>query len=138
MARQGRLVGTMHSHFSWPRRVTKLSPLLFVEGACLRRICMTAVRRLMLLTCAMAVLPLSAQTSRGTKTTPASPPAPAAAAASTPVSQDVQATPRVTAETDADANNPRALRISLDSAVKTSLTENLGVDLTRYDYRENS
>src|SRR5258707_14031410 len=101
---------------------TKLSPLLFVEGACLRRICMTAVRRLMLLTCAVAVLPLSGQTSQGTKTTVSVPPAPAAPAATGQVSQDERATPPVTAETDGDANNPRALRLSLHSAGKTPLT----------------
>jgi outer membrane protein len=99
---------------------------------------MTAVRRLMLLTCAVAVLPLSGQTSQGTKTAQSPSPAPAAAAATTSISQDEKATPPVTADTDADANNPRALRLSLDSAVKTSLTQNLGVDLTRYDYRENA
>src|SRR5262249_51099804 len=35
-------------------------------------------------------------------------------------------------------NNPRALRLSLDNAVRTSITQNLGVDLTRYDYRESA
>jgi len=101
---------------------------------------MTAVRRLMLLTCAVAVLPLSAQTSRGTKTTqtPAPSPAPAAAPATTSAASDVpRTTPPVTADTDADANNPRALRLSLANAVRPSITQNLGIDLTRYDYRES-
>src|SRR6201988_718516 len=99
---------------------------------------MTAVRRLMLLTCAVAVLPLSGQTSQGTKTTQTSP-TPAAVAASTTTNPNyMKATPPVTADTDADENNPRSLRISLDTAVKTSLTQNLGVDLSRYDYRENA
>src|SRR5206468_6246450 len=108
-------------------------------------ICMTAVRRLMLLTCAMAAVPLFAQTSRGTKTTkPAPSPVPAAEAAqtqpvaATPASDVPTTTPVVTADTDQDVKSPRALRLSLDDAVRTSLTQNLGVDLTRYDYRESA
>src|SRR5258708_25723840 len=99
-------------HCSWPRPSTKLLTNALRRRACLRRICMTAVRRLMLLTCAVAVLPLSAQTSRGTKTTqtPAPSPAPAAAAASTPAPPDVpRTTPPLTADTHPAANNPPAL-----------------------------
>ncbi len=104
---------------------------------------MTAVRRLMLLTCAVAAIPLLAQTSGGKKTTkPAPSPAPAAEAAqpepTTPASDVPSSTPPVTADTDQDANNPRALKLSLDTAVRTSLSQNLGVDLTRFDYRESA
>lgn len=107
---------------------------------------MTAVRRLMLLTCAVAAIPLFAQTSGGKKTTkPAPSPAPAAEAAQTeptttasPATDVPASTPPVTADTDQDANNPRALKLSLDNAVRTSISQNLGVDLTRYDYRESA
>jgi HAE1 family hydrophobic/amphiphilic exporter-1 len=99
----------------------------------------------MLLTCAVAAIPLFAQTSGGKKTTkPAPSPAPAAEAAqtettTTAVTTDVpSSTPPVSADTDQDANNPRALKLSLDTAVRTSISQNLGVDLTRYDYRESA
>src|SRR5438034_916620 len=110
-----------------------------------RRICMTAVRRLMLLTCAVAAIPLLAQTSGGKKTAkPAPSPVPAAEAAQietagSPAASEVPtSTPPVTADTDQDLTNPRALKLSLDNAVRTSITQNLGVDLTRYDYRESA
>lgn len=107
---------------------------------------MTAVRRLMLLTCAVAAIPLFAQTSGGKKTTkPAPSPAPAAEAAqteptttTTPATDVPASTPPVSADTDQDANNPRALKLSLDNAVRTSISQNLGVDLTRYDYQESA
>lgn len=102
---------------------------------------MTAVRRLMLLTCAVAAIPLVAQTSRGTKTTTSSPAPAAAAATTTTTTSEVTvptSTPPVAADTDQDVNNPRALKLSLDTAVRTSLTQNLGIDLTRYDYQESA
>jgi HAE1 family hydrophobic/amphiphilic exporter-1 len=40
----------------------------------------------------------------------------------------------VTAETDQDVQNARALRLSLDEAVRTSMTQNLGISIQRYDY----
>ena len=40
----------------------------------------------------------------------------------------------VTAETDRDVESSRALRLSLDEAVRTSMERNLGVSLQRYDY----
>jgi HAE1 family hydrophobic/amphiphilic exporter-1 len=91
----------------------------------------------MLLTCAAAALPLIAQTSGGTKTTrtPAPSPAPATAAANTEIPP---ATPPVTADTDQDVKNPRALRLGLEDAIRTSITQNLGIDLNRYDYRESA
>jgi outer membrane protein len=90
---------------------------------------MTAVRRLILLTCAFAALPLVAQTSKGT---------PAPAPAETRTSEVPTATPPVTADTDADAKNPRALTLSLAEAIRTTLKENLGVDLSRYDFAESA
>src|SRR5687768_16137148 len=41
----------------------------------------------------------------------------------------------VTAETDRDANNPQALRLSLSEALGTAMRNNLGVELQTYDYR---
>ena len=46
----------------------------------------------------------------------------------TPASQ------QVTADTDKDLTNPRALRLSLDDALKTSMERNVGVQVQRYDY----
>jgi outer membrane protein len=46
-----------------------------------------------------------------------------------------RATDPVAAETDQDANNPRALRLSLNDALATAMTQNLGVEIQQYDYR---
>jgi len=40
----------------------------------------------------------------------------------------------VTAETDRDVESPRALRLSLDEAVRTTMAQNLGISIQRYDY----
>ena len=40
----------------------------------------------------------------------------------------------VTAETDKDVENARALRLSLDEAVRTTMVQNLGINIQRYDY----
>jgi outer membrane protein len=85
---------------------------------------MIAVRRLMVLACAFA-LPVMAQT---TATQPA-----------TTSREDVpKATPAVTADTDQDVKNPRAMPLSLDDAIRTSLKANLGVELQRYDFSESA
>jgi HAE1 family hydrophobic/amphiphilic exporter-1 len=42
------------------------------------------------------------------------------------------------AETVQDANNPRALRLSLDDALRTSMERNLGVQLQSFEYQEAS
>jgi outer membrane protein len=47
-------------------------------------------------------------------------------------------TDAVTAETDQDVNNPRALQLSLDQAIRTSMERNLGVQLQEFEYRESS
>lgn len=84
---------------------------------------MTAVRRLTtILTLLATATALTAQT-----TTPTPPPA-----AQTPVQRT---TAPVTAETDKDVESPRALRLSLDDAIHTSVRQNLGIELQRYDYR---
>lgn len=44
-------------------------------------------------------------------------------------------TPPAVAETDRDLDDPRALRLSLDEAVRTTVEKNLGVEIERYDYR---
>ena len=44
-------------------------------------------------------------------------------------------TEAVTAETDRDAEDPRALRLTLGDAIRTSVQQNLGVQLQGYEYR---
>ncbi len=41
----------------------------------------------------------------------------------------------VTAETDRDLNDARALRLSLDEALRTAARQNLGIELQSYDYQ---
>lgn len=84
---------------------------------------MTAVRRLTTILTLLMAAGLSAQTT----TTPTTPPA-----AQTPVQRT---TAPVTAETDQDVSSPRALRLSLDEAIRTAIRQNLGIELQRYDYR---
>lgn len=45
----------------------------------------------------------------------------------------VPRTEAVTADTDRDAENPQALRLSLNEAVETTVSRNLGIDLQRFD-----
>lgn len=73
---------------------------------------MTAVRRLITL----LLLSLAATTLLAQETTP-------------------RTTEPVTAETDRDSTDPRALRLSLDEALHTSLQQNLGIQLQSYEYR---
>ena len=44
-------------------------------------------------------------------------------------------TEAVTAETDRDIDDPRALRLTLDEAIRTAVQQNLGVQLQNYEYR---
>ncbi|HET7434750.1 MAG TPA: TolC family protein [Thermoanaerobaculia bacterium] len=46
-----------------------------------------------------------------------------------------RSTEPVSAETDQDVNNARALRLSLDDAVRTSLERNLGIQVQRFETR---
>ena len=47
----------------------------------------------------------------------------------------LRTTETVTAETDRDAEDPRALRLTLGDAVRTSVRQNLGVQLQSFEYR---
>jgi outer membrane protein len=74
---------------------------------------MTAVRRLiMILTLSLAAVALFAQET----------PAP-------------RSTETPTAETDRDATDPRALRLSLSGALNTALEQNLGIDVQTFEYQ---
>jgi len=90
--------------------------------------CMTAVRRLFAAICAFGALSLAAQTRPTTTQTPAPTPtvAPTTEAATAPV----------TADTDRDVTNPRALRLSVDDALKTAVERNVGISLQRYMFLE--
>lgn len=63
-------------------------------------------------------------------------------AATTLLAQETPAAPRaaeaVTAETDQDVNNPRAMQLSLDQALRTAIERNLGVQLQEFEYQEAS
>ena len=87
---------------------------------------MTAVRRLFAAICAFGAMSLAAQTRPST--TPV--PTPNVASTTEPV------TAPVTADTDRDVNNPRALRLSLDDALKTAVERNVGISLQRYTFLE--
>jgi HAE1 family hydrophobic/amphiphilic exporter-1 len=71
---------------------------------------MTAVRRLFAVICVLGSMTLAAQTE--------------------------QAAAPVTADTDKDLSNPRALRLSLDEAMKTAMERNIGIQVQRFDYLE--
>ena len=102
---------------------------------------MTAVRRLLIIACAMSAVTMSAQTKKtsratGTKASPVT-------VTMDPSRTDLSEAPRggrvatvtVQADTDKDNNNARALRLSLDEAIRTSVENNLGVQIQRYDYQ---
>jgi outer membrane protein len=55
--------------------------------------------------------------------------------AQTPEAPVRRTTEAVTAETDRDVNDPRALKLSLEDALRTAMQRNLGVELQSYDYR---
>jgi outer membrane protein len=108
---------------------------------------MTAVRRLTIILCLVAAA-ASAQTSTPrsrpkkstTSTTPATTTSPdpgMAATDQTTTTSSRSRTEPVTVETDKDLTNPRSIHLTLDQAVRTTIEKNLGIDLTRYDFREN-
>src|SRR2546423_7290088 len=82
--------------------------------------CMTAVRRLFAAICAFGAMSLAAQTRPTTTQTTTIEPV----------------TAPVSADTDRDLNNPRALRLSLDDALKTAVERNVGISLQRYTFLE--
>src|SRR3954466_3585767 len=90
---------------------------------------MTAVRRLLIAYMAVAALPLGAQTRPTTTQTTTTTTTTRTATQSTP-----RVTAPVTAETDEDLNSPRALRLSLDEAVRTTIANNLGIHVQVLDY----
>ncbi len=83
---------------------------------------MTAVRRLLIIVCAVTAGTLAAQTPPTTTT------------ATTTTAEVPRETPPVTADTDQDINNPQALKLSMNDAIDTSVRQNLGVDLQKYEY----
>jgi outer membrane protein len=95
-----------------------------------------AVRRLLIIACVVSALPLLAQTTKKTTTSTPRP----ATVSTDPVRNGVDVpqadqapTVTVSADTDKDANNARALRLSLDDAIHTMLEKNIGVQIQRYD-----
>jgi HAE1 family hydrophobic/amphiphilic exporter-1 len=90
---------------------------------------------LLIIACVASALSLPAQTTK--KTTTSSTPAnvttdPAQANVDIPKSDQAMTAP-VSADTDKDASDPRAMRLSLDGAVHTALERNIGLQLQRYD-----
>src|SRR3954451_16961057 len=107
-----------------PRLVqrSKQSDPKFVLRRVLGGIRMSQIRRVLIFACiALSATALTAQTP-GTTTTQQQ--------------KDETYTALVTAETDQDVSNPRALRLSLDDAIRTAVAQNIGVQVQRYDYRE--
>jgi HAE1 family hydrophobic/amphiphilic exporter-1 len=83
---------------------------------------MTAFRRLITIGClSLAPFALGQQT-QSTQTTTAT------------EAEARKTTQPVTADTDKDLSDPRALRLSLDDAIHTAMRQNLGVDIQKYDY----
>ena len=97
---------------------------------------MTAVRNLTAIVCSLAAPVLLGQTTSATpKPATATVQVSATPATATTTTTVAPATPPVTADTDRDQNDPRALRLSLEDAVKTALERNVGIQVSRYDYR---
>src|SRR5690349_16895945 len=88
---------------------------------------MTVVRRWSAVICAFGAISLHGQTRPAT-------PKPAPAVNVQPATEPVTAA--VTADTDKDVNNPRALRLSLDDTLKTVVERNVGISLQRYTFLE--
>jgi outer membrane protein len=86
---------------------------------------MTAFRRLITIGClSLAPFALGQQT-----------PAPQQMQTTTATESEARRTTEpVTADTDKDLTDPRALRLSLDDAIHTSIRQNLGIDIQKYDY----
>jgi len=96
-----------------------------------------AVRRLLIIACVASALPLFAQTTKKTTTSTTPQPvtvttSPSGAPVDVPPA-DQAPTVSVSAATDQDVNNARALRLTLDDAIHTMLQKNIGVQIQRYD-----
>src|SRR2546428_10649221 len=93
---------------------------------------MTAVRRFSAVVCLLGATSLAAQTPTPTpKIVPVQPVPPQV----TPITEPVTA--QVTADTDHDLSDPRALKLSLDDALKTAVQNNVGIQLERYTLLES-
>ena len=104
---------------------------------------MSVVRRWLLIPCLMLAMSLPAQTSGTAKKKPAKPAPTEVSTTPEPVPQTPQAnepvaTPPVTADTDSDLNNPRSLKLSLSDAIRTAMSQNLGVQIQRFGYQESA
>lgn len=101
---------------------------------------MTAVRRLLILACVVSALAMSAQTRKTSKAAPRPAPVTVTMDPSQSEPADLSSgrrpvTTNVQADTDKDGRNARALRLSLDDAIRTAAEKNLGVQIQRYDYQ---
>lgn len=101
---------------------------------------MTAVRKLTAIVCTFAASAALAQTTGATRKTTKSTAQPTVVTTSATAAAEVTTTtapaaPGVTADTDRDITDPKALRLSLDEAVKTALERNVGIQISRYSYR---
>lgn len=92
---------------------------------------MTAVRKLTAAVCLTAAPALFAQATRPSGTTVTTT---TTAQANTKTTSAPNA-PGVVADTDRDINDGRALRLSLDDAIKTAMERNLGISVSRYELR---
>jgi HAE1 family hydrophobic/amphiphilic exporter-1 len=90
---------------------------------------MSSLRRVLILACiALSATALTAQTAGTTK--------PQQTTELQKEQKEETYTAPVTAETDKDVSNPRAMRLSLDDAIRTAVGQNIGVQIQRFDYRE--
>src|SRR5260370_18592151 len=92
---------------------------------------MTAVRGFTAVVCLLAATSLAAQTPTPTpKVVPVRPTPPPVVPTTEPV------TAQVSADTDKDLNDPRALKLTLDDALKTAVEGNIAIQLKPYAYLE--
>ena len=93
---------------------------------------MTAVRRFSAVVCLLGATSLAAQTpTPAPKIVPVQPTPLQVVPTTEPV------TAQVTADTDRDLSDPRALKLSLDDALKTAVQNNVGIQLERYTLLES-
>jgi outer membrane protein len=121
----------------WQGRAHETIHILLRRRGVSRRVYMNfAVRRLLIIACVVSALPLSAQTTKKTTTSTPQPATVTTSPSGAPVDvppADQAPTVTVSAATDQDVNNPRAMRLTLDDAIHTMLQKNIGVQIQRYD-----
>jgi len=100
---------------------------------------MTPIRRLLLaVLIAVSAVALHAQTTTTTTTTKKTTTTTTTEATTAADQKELaEYSAPVTADTDKDVSNPRALKLSLNEAIDTSMAQNIGVLIQRYDYRES-